>query len=629
MKWISDDIGRKYEEWRSRDCIFISAPTGSGKTYFVLNILRPFLIQENRKVLYLVNRRILKDQIEKEIRHIQLETGDIRNPIQVETYQCIEKGICSSEYREDENATYKGFVENKAYENYKEYNYVVCDECHYFLSDSNYNANTALSFRFIQEMFGDKIRIFISATISSVKEYIKRDNLKRHKSRCTSFYEFCPHREISMYERFDLVFTDNGYRYVDERGCYLDADNNSDGYDGQHRYYGDKLERDYGYLDVSVVKNVNEIIDLVNDRVNKGKWLIFVDSIQLGVKLRDELKVDKDKEVVFVDSIYKSDAEGFNEMTQIANKDMQSARILIATAVLDNGINLKDIKLKNMVIMADTETEFIQMLGRKRADGERLKLYIYKYDKNTFVRRRGQVERQLRIITKYLEEFEERIQQDLNQKAIQPKLIDWEEQKKTEWQLIKKNHIRVMRDLVDGRIRYEDAKRVFCTYGGIMYVNLLAYENLRELYLHYKNIIESMSKDGDDAFIREQLSWLGLAEEEVNKIILGQIEVCRGRVIKAFEEQVKKSPVPKDDFTNFKLTIKDDLILLLEQVAEKDKKYNTVEEAIKKNERVISSNNMDYLRCNCNIPFIVNSNGDGTYTVERAKEDIDNQQENV
>ncbi len=625
MKWISDDIGRKYEEWRRGDCIFISAPTGSGKTYFVLNILRPFLIQENRKVLYLVNRRILKEQIEKEIKRIQIKTGDTINPIKVETYQSIEKKICNSEYRADENGTYKGFAENKTYDSF---DYVVCDECHYFLTDSNYNANTGLSFRFIQEKFEEKIRIFISATIRNVKEYIERDNWKRYDLH-TPFYQFCADHEMKIDNSFEYDWKSGCYRYLDERGNFIYPENISDGYDGYHRYYGDKLERDYGYLDVSVVKNVDEIIDLVRNKENEGKWLIFVDSIQSGEKLRDKLKIDNDKGVVFVDSNYKNNAEGLNEMTQIVDKDMQSANVLIATSVLDNGINLKDIKLKNMVIMADTETEFIQMLGRKRADGERIKLYIYKYDKNTFVRRRGQVERQLGIINDYLKDFGERIQRDLDQKALMPKAIDWEKHKKIEWQLIRENHIRVMRDLADGRIRYEDVKRVFCTYGEILYVNFLARTNLQNLYNHYENIVKSMSEDGDDAFIREQLSWLGLAEEEVNKIILGQIEVCRGRVIKAFEEQAKKSSVPKDDFTNFKLTIKDDLILLLEQVAEKDKKYNTVEEAIKKNERVISSNNMDYLRCNCNIPFIVNSNGDGTYTVERAKEDIDNQQENV
>lgn len=623
MRWISDEIGRKYEEWKNGDCIFISAPTGSGKTYFVLNVLRPFLIQKNGKVLYLVNRRILKDQIEKEIKRIQIKTGDIINPIKVETYQSIEKKICNSEYRADENGTYKGFAENKTYDSF---DYVVCDECHYFLTDSNYNANTGLSFRFIQEKFEEKIRIFISATIRNVKEYIERDNWKRYDLR-TPFYQFCADHEMKIDNSFEYDWKNGCYRYLDERGNFIYPENISDGYDGYHRYYGDKLERDYGYLDVSVVENVDEIIDLVRDKENEGKWLIFVDSIQLGENLRDKLKIDNDKGVVFVDANYKNNAEGLNEMTQIVDKDMQSANVLIATSVLDNGINLKDTKLKNMVIMADTETEFIQMLGRKRADGERIKLYIYKYDKNTFVRRRGQVERRLRIITDYLAEFEEWIQKDLNQKAIQPKTIDWEKHKKTEWQLIKRNHIRVMRDLVDSRIRYEDAKRVFCTYGGILYVNLLAYKNLQNLYSYYENIVERMDEDGDDAFIREQLSWLGLAEEEVNKIILGQIEVCRRRVIQAFEEQVEKSPVQEDDFKSFKSTIKDDLILLLEQVVEKDEEHKRVKDAIKKKDRAISSKNMDYLRCNCNIPFIVRPNGDGTYTVERAIENIDNQQE--
>lgn len=615
MKRLSDDIGEKYSEWKNGDCIFISAPTGSGKTYFVLNVLRPFLIQNNQKALYLVNRHILKDQIEKEMGRIQLKTGDIRNPIEVKTYQSIEKRIYSSEYREEENVTYKGFVGNEIYKDYAEYRYVVCDECHYFLSDLNYNANTALSFRFIQEVFDEKIRIFMSATIGDIREYIKKDNWQRYTSeydRCTPFYKFCP----------DHVIYRNGF---------YDVANNSDGYDGKYRYYGDKLERDYEYLDVNIVKSHDEIINLIRNREIKGKWLVFVDSIKLGEKLEKELKKGDDvngEKVVFVNSWYKDDAESLNEMAQITDRDMQSARVLIATAVLDNGINLKDIELRNMVIMADTETEFIQMLGRKRVDGELLKLYIYKQDKNTFVRRREQAARRIQIVKEYLEEFYELIQRDLDEKRFLPDSIKWERYEKTEWRLIKENHIRVMRHIAEGRIRYEDARSVFCTYGGILYVNLLAYENLQILYSHYENIIERIDEDGDDAFVKEQLSWLGLTEEEVNDVLRGEIEGCRLRVIKAFEEQVEKSPVSENDFKEFKLTIKDDLILLLGQVVEIDKEHKTVEGAIKKGkDRVISSKNMDYLRNNCNIPFIVNPNGNGTYTVERVIENIDNQLE--
>ena len=85
MRKLSEEIGEKYIEWKDGDCIFISSPTGSGKTYFILNILRPFLIQNNKKVLYLVNRSILKEQIDKEMERMWLKAGDVRNAIEVKT----------------------------------------------------------------------------------------------------------------------------------------------------------------------------------------------------------------------------------------------------------------------------------------------------------------------------------------------------------------------------------------------------------------------------------------------------------------------------------------------------------------------------------------------------------------
>lgn len=605
MKWITDDIRERYEEWKKGECIFISAPTGSGKTYFVLNVLRPFLIRKNKKALYLVNRRILKDQIEKEMERIQLKESGIRNPIVVKTYQSIEKEICRGEFREGENDAYKGFIENKAYKHYEEYSYVVCDECHYFLTDSNYNANTALSFRFIQEMFYEKIRIFMSATIGDIKEYIKKDNWKRYESCCTPFYKFCPQHTI-----------------------YMDVDNNSDGYDGYYRYYGDKLERDYGYLDIGIVKDAKEIIDLINNKENsREKWFVFVDSIKFGEDLEEKLKKSNGNQVVFVTSGYKYEAEALNEVTQIIDQEMQSARILIATSVLDNGINIKDVGLRNIVIMADTETEFIQSLGRKRKDGGRLKLYIYKHDKNSFVRRREQAAKQLQIIQGYLKEFDEQIRRDLDQKAIVPKTINWEEHGKTEKKLIRENHIRVMRDIVDGRIRYEDARKVFCIYGGILYVNLLAYQNLQNLYSHYENIIESLDKD-DDAFVRKQLSWLGLAEEEVNSILLGEVENSRLRVIKALEEQSKKESVGEKGFIDFKMTIRADLRVLLKSIDKSIADWNKVDAIIWKNDRPLTATALEFLNEHCKekIPYTVEEK-EGMYTVKFIEESIDDKNE--
>lgn len=36
MVFIADSIGTEYKKWRAGDTIFISSPTGSGKTTFVL-----------------------------------------------------------------------------------------------------------------------------------------------------------------------------------------------------------------------------------------------------------------------------------------------------------------------------------------------------------------------------------------------------------------------------------------------------------------------------------------------------------------------------------------------------------------------------------------------------------------
>ena len=46
----------------TRDIIFITASTGAGKSYFILNVYLDWIIQRGGKLLYLVNRRILREQ---------------------------------------------------------------------------------------------------------------------------------------------------------------------------------------------------------------------------------------------------------------------------------------------------------------------------------------------------------------------------------------------------------------------------------------------------------------------------------------------------------------------------------------------------------------------------------------
>ncbi len=66
--YISDRISKEYENWKNGDLIFIEAPTGSGKTTFVLEHLLPYFHEKGKRILYLVNRKILKKQLKKELK---------------------------------------------------------------------------------------------------------------------------------------------------------------------------------------------------------------------------------------------------------------------------------------------------------------------------------------------------------------------------------------------------------------------------------------------------------------------------------------------------------------------------------------------------------------------------------
>ena len=87
---VEKRIGKDYVDWKYNDRIFISAPTGSGKTTFILHTLLPYYSSQNLKILYLVNRRILKEQIKETISYL---FHDQNRAISVMLYQEIEKKV--------------------------------------------------------------------------------------------------------------------------------------------------------------------------------------------------------------------------------------------------------------------------------------------------------------------------------------------------------------------------------------------------------------------------------------------------------------------------------------------------------------------------------------------------------
>ena len=147
METLTQIIGDEYKEWRPGNRIYITTPTGSGKTYFVLHVLLKHAVETNKRILCLVNRRALKAQVERDIESASRELRNVdyslepEKQIDVCTYQQIENGKTFQLFRE--------MLINGSPARFPYYDYVVFDEFHYFLTDANYNTNTAFSFWYL------------------------------------------------------------------------------------------------------------------------------------------------------------------------------------------------------------------------------------------------------------------------------------------------------------------------------------------------------------------------------------------------------------------------------------------------------------------------------------------------
>lgn len=62
IQWVTDLIQDDYKNWDGKK-VFLECGTGRGKTTFALGVYSKFLLEHNKKVLYLCNRVALQNQI--------------------------------------------------------------------------------------------------------------------------------------------------------------------------------------------------------------------------------------------------------------------------------------------------------------------------------------------------------------------------------------------------------------------------------------------------------------------------------------------------------------------------------------------------------------------------------------
>lgn len=397
---ISDIIGEDYKTWRGRaldedeflalgdgslseddtgDCITITADTGTGKTFFIFNILAKYAEDHiNAKILYLCNRTALKSDAET-----YKEKFKVLN-VTIMTYQELEWILMQKNrqynnlFTDSDEIDYDSrtdFFKNK-FKELGKYTYIVADECHYFFEDADFNDNTHFSYDFLCRET-PQTRIFISATPMMLETFfkdlnteVKSYNLKKDASYMDLFF----FQDDIEYEK-DFV-RDEIQKILTEEP------------DAKILYFVPSLKR------LSEFVNDNDFITVdpkgKEEKYDKGhvNTYIFYSESQ---KANTNLPLNKTCIKVFNDDLITFERP-----------------LLVTTSALSNGVTIKDRNLK--YIFCDIPNIFtaIQCIGRKRVVDEydKCKVYVRYSRSKDVIATRNYAKEQLRLSNLFIDEYE-------------------------------------------------------------------------------------------------------------------------------------------------------------------------------------------------------------------------------
>ena len=367
-------------KWTSAVPVVISAPTGAGKTTWVCGDLTRTVALYGKKTLLLVNRTALTLQIARNLlEKIYFDKA--------EKYYAAERDRMPKALVENKNSWYDfgsiivmtlqkfADMETKSFL-FNNIGAVVVDEAHFFMADALFNAETGNAFDKIFSTFYNSLKIFISATPQNILPAVAEKGMER----------------VGELSPIDAVRIDgvNAWvaRYQYHHQCYYQ--------EAAVEYTFPVTKQNYTFVPledkgdfVSTIKPL--IADLQNDKA--GKTIIFINDKSAGEAVVKELEA-KGITAVFVDSSTKNKdvmSPDWIEYEKIIGYEKFDVDVLVCTSVLDNGININDLNVKNIFVCADNETAFKQMVGRVRfprgKTNYNVKVYFINYNIEYFNRK--------------------------------------------------------------------------------------------------------------------------------------------------------------------------------------------------------------------------------------------------
>lgn len=136
------------------------------------------------------------------------------------------------------------------------------------------------------------------------------------------------------------------------------------------------IPTDYSYINPFIYNEYTDLMSNISESIDK--WLIFVSTIAQGEELKATLNsIYGENTAIFIHAENKNKkASEFYE--ELLTQEKVSVKVLIATTVIYNGVNIRDSELRNIVLPVTTMPVVKQLIGRKRMpDSESETLNVY------------------------------------------------------------------------------------------------------------------------------------------------------------------------------------------------------------------------------------------------------------
>ena len=491
-----------------RNVYLLKAPTGSGKTTFFIKDLVPEARRRRQQVLLIVNRNVLTEQlINIYLKELGIPPGAIEFP-QARIYPLGDLVVCSYQYMAQRlQDTDTPNIKIGPFEA-KEYAFVVCDECHYFIADSVFTTDSAPLVN-LPKVFAQSVRIYASATMSPVRNVILKMEQVVDLAENFPYWEISPGFRYARNNMISQIYSN--YNGLLQRAPFFEVMG---------------AEPDYSYLHPRILADGQSLWDDVIEQYEAHslrKAVVFVDSKKHGKDCKEKLNSHGISAAFIVSESTSSRSYSMDELDkkvleEIKTKNrFESVSVLIATSVLDNGTNLIDKDITHLYISGTEYMAAVQQAGRVRMyeEGQTLELVIPRRAKSYFSSRISQWNRQENLLDKWL---------DADAKTREDMFWNGElEFLRTKFSYNESSH----------------PKNSIFTFASLNYYRSDARDTLRRL------------EGSPDGYVKKALCWFGFnLSDAVDESLCCQSDAIEQ--LQTFLEETASKPLNKESWANFR-----------------------------------------------------------------------------